>query len=497
MKIVCTAEESRGLDKSLIEHIGVPGIALMETASRGLARAILKHHAGEAANGVVVVCGPGNNGGDGYGTARWLRSWGVDASTCSLAEASRGDAGIMRAAAKAAGVPEVDGIGRAGLIVDAVFGTGLTREVTGRYAEVLRRMDSHPSPVVAADLPSGLDADLGRVHGVAVEAVRTVTFGAHKRGLFGVPGQDLAGEVEVVDLGIHPQEVAHGAVLMEAADLVNAWPRRSSSDHKTRSGHLLVIAGSAQMAGAAVLCCRGALAAGAGLVTLLAPRGAWPRLASLPPEVMVVPAGDGDVAELTRVHDLDRYTAVVAGPGLGGGEALPPHTEMTLAGLWSDLSVPLLLDADALSAVQGGPGGPRVITPHPGEAARLLECGTAEVQGDRFGAVERLATPGVTVLLKGRHTLVAERRGPISVNPTGAASLATGGSGDVLAGFIGALLARGVLARDSARLGAWLHGRAGQLLAERRTTGHTASDIADVLPSAVEELLVTGDRPAA
>jgi hydroxyethylthiazole kinase-like uncharacterized protein yjeF len=255
----------------------------------------------------------------------------------------------------------------------------------------------------------------------------------------------------------------------------------------TRAGHLLVVAGSVAMGGAAVLACHGALSAGVGLCTLLAPRAMIPRLAALPPEVMVQVSGEDRLEPVTG--GLSRYTALAAGPGLGGGGDLDPTVARWLAHLWESTRLPLVFDADALPSALGGAPAARVITPHPGEAARRLGVTAAAVQADRFGAVARLATDGATALLKGRHTLVAAEGHPISVNPTNAAALATGGSGDVLTGVIGALLARGVGARDAARLGAYVHGAAGVRLALQGGDGWTASDIAVALKGAVVDLL--------
>jgi len=484
---VSTAAQVREMDRRVIEDLGVPGVALMEVAAREVAVAIRERHADEARRGVVVACGAGNNGGDGYAVARWLHGWGFPVSVWALTHDLRGDAATMREACRRVGVPFVDGLGAAGLIVDAVFGTGLSREVTGAWHDAIGAIVAHPAPVVAVDLPSGLHADTGAVLGIAVRATTTVTFGRLKPGLLAEPGADLAGHVVVADIGL---EVAGGdavAGVPDVADLAPLWPRRAAGDHKTRAGHLLVVAGSVPMAGAAVLACRGALAAGVGLCTLVAARATLPRLAALPPEVMVLISGEERLEPLSGA--LSRFTALAAGPGLGGGGALDPALGRWLAHVWESTRLPVVFDADALPSALGGAPGARVITPHPGEAARRLGVSAADVQADRFGAAARLATDGVTALLKGRHTLVATEGQPIAVNPTNAAVLATGGSGDVLTGVIGALLARGVSARDAARLGAWVHGRAGERLAARRPEGWTADDIAGAVPDAVGDLL--------
>lgn len=468
---VCTAGECREIDRRAIEELGVPGAALMEVAGRGLAL-LVRDRLGEAARrGVAVVCGPGNNGGDGYVAARWLRGWGYDVHTWSLAPASKGDAALYRRAALAAGVPEVEGLGDCGVVVDAVFGTGLDREVTGTIAAALLRMDEHPAPKVAADLPSGLHSDTGAELGVCVTAAYTACFGRLKRGLFCGVGAVRAGQVALIDLGFDAVPGEVGAELATDA-LMARWPRRSAAAHKGDSGHLLVVAGSLAMAGAAVLTCRGALAAGAGRITLHTASGALARLGALPPEVML--RLDGDEV-ITSLGDLRGFSAIVAGPGLGGGVDGAPRE--ALAALWATLKAPVLFDADALVPDLGPSAGPRVVTPHPGEAARMLRATTAEVQADRFGAAEALGGFGVAVL-KGQHSLVS-RPGRTSVNATGGPVLATAGSGDVLAGVIGALLARGLSAWDAARVGVWAHGAAGDRLGSRRPEGWSASDIAD------------------
>ena len=484
MRPVVTCAQARELDQRVIEGLGLSGIALMETASRGVAASIRAHHRDAAERGVVVVCGSGNNGGDGFGAARWLRGWGFDVRLLTLSETSNTpDAAAMRSVCHAMGIPMVDALGEAGLIVDALFGTGLSRPVTGAPAELLRRMAAHSAEVVAVDIPSGLCGDTGVVLGVAVPAVRTVTFGRLKAGQLGEPGADLCGVLEVVDIGLDATDASDlvcGEV-PEPGDL--SWPRRAAADHKKSSGHLLVVAGSRAMAGAAVLTCRGALAAGAGLVTLLAPRGA--RLASLPPEVMVLDGGPGDTLGAIDV-DLSAFTAIAAGPGLGGGEPLSPGLRDGLEALWRS-AVPAIFDADALAVIGGASEAPRVITPHPGEAARILGLSASEVQANRWKTAQALAR-GRTALLKGRNSLIASPGRLPSVNPTGGPVLATGGSGDVLCGVVGALLSRGTGAHEAARLAAWVHGDAGDLLAAERAQGWTAGDIADTLPRAIERL---------
>lgn len=476
----------RGFDDAVIVGLGLPGVALMEVASAGLAQAVRDHHRVAAEQGTVVVCGPGNNGGDGWAAARWLHGWGIPVSVWPVVEPTTPDARTMARVARAAGVPLVDGLGGAGLVVDAVLGSGLGRPVEGPLAAVVEVMNTHRAPVVAVDVPSGFDAARGVARGACVQANRTVTLGYWKLGLFGAEAE-RCGALQCVDigLGIAPRG-SPPAEIPDPRTLGGAWPIRGVADHKTRSGHLLIVAGSTAMAGAAVLAATGALAAGAGLVTVAVPRAAIPRVVGLPPEVMVHVLGDGD--GLPGAPDPERFQAVVAGPGLGGGAPLDAGMQSTLERWWGRSSTALLFDADALEATHAAPpSAPRVLTPHPGEAARLLASSVAEVQADRFAATSELAARG-TVLLKGRHSLIGHPGAPTSINATGHPALATAGSGDVLSGVIGALLARGVSARDAARLGAWVHGIAGEQLGERQREGVRASEVAAQIPAAVATL---------
>ncbi|MEM6926050.1 MAG: NAD(P)H-hydrate dehydratase [Myxococcota bacterium] len=478
MKPIYAAAAVRELDRRMIEDRGLPSLALMEAAVALLARELREARPDVLQASVCVACGPGNNGGDGYALARWLHGWGVDVRVWPVVPPATDDARAMAAIARDVGVPTCPGPD-GDWIIDALFGTGLSRDLEGAVAAATASFADRK--VVAIDLPSGLDADTGTWRGPTFEAALTLTLARLKPGLFAGAGPTVAGEVRLVDIGLDvvaTDDDAH-AWLLEAVDV--AWPRRGRADHKGRSGHVLVVAGSVAMAGAAVLACEGALSAGAGLVTLAIPLEATPRLAVLPPEVMVV---HDPLAQLS----LARWDAVVVGPGLGGGRALSHKARAALTGWWASALVPLVYDADALDCT-GAPGVPtaRVLTPHPGEAGRLLGMSSAEVQADRFRAVARLRDRGIA-LLKGPHTLVADAT-RITVNPTGSPALATGGSGDVLAGVIGALLARGLDAGDAARTGAWVHGAAGDRLWTRRQTGWRATDIARAVADVAGDLL--------
>jgi NAD(P)H-hydrate epimerase len=477
MRPVVTAAEMRALDRATIEDIGIPAIALMETAGRAVAAAAA------GAQSVAVVCGPGNNGGDGFVAARVLRDAGVDAIVYLAAERSqvKGDAlAHLQILERAGGVVlpvDLGAIADAPLVIDALFGVGLARPVDGAYAEVVAAINEAERRL-AVDIPSGLDADTGKVLGTCVHAHATVTMGALKVALVGAPGFAHCGEVVVADIGIPAGVVATQGVhagLVEEADVVRWLPTPSPMDHKGRRGHALVVAGMPGMRGAGRLASLAALRAGAGLVTLAA-------------------AGEihADDSVMTRSLEgnlgalLDGKAAVVIGPGLGQSDLAAGWVGEVLAS-----GVPAVMDADALNLVAGvtealaKAAGPVVITPHPGEAARLLATSTAEIEADRLAAARALAAKThAIVVLKGARTIVCDGTlgdDHCSINPTGGPELATGGSGDVLSGVIGALLAQGLAPADAARAAVWVHGAAGDELGHGMISSDLPSSIAGVL----------------
>jgi ADP-dependent NAD(P)H-hydrate dehydratase / NAD(P)H-hydrate epimerase len=499
------AAEMRAIDRAAIEGLGIPALALMERAGRAVADAALGL-AGDRGR-VLVVCGGGNNGGDGYVAARLLRAWGREARVVALVPAARlsPDARAVREQAGRAGVPIADvaavaplEAGKGDVIVDALLGTGLARAPEGAFAEAIARIEAARGAgarVVAVDVPSGLSADTGRPLGVCVRADRTVTFALQKRGLVQEPGASLAGDVTVADIGIPAEAAARVAATAElvtrdeARALVPARPREA---HKGDAGRVLVVAGSPGKTGAAHLVLAGALRGGAGLVTLASRPEVLPVALAGRPEAMsaALPAGGAlgaaDLAPLlAAAKGMD---ALVIGPGIPRG----PETGALLLDLLARAAVPAVLDADALNALADhglAPGAlgalpaPVVLTPHPGEMARLCGLGIADVQADRIGlASERARTWGAVVVLKGARTVVAGPAGPAAVIPTGNPGMATGGTGDVLAGLAGALLASGIPAAAAARAAAWVHGRAGDLAARRLgERGLLASDLADAV----------------
>jgi NAD(P)H-hydrate epimerase len=510
---ILDARRMRAADRAAIRG-GVPSDRLMENAAEALVEELVR--AGSWEETVVVVCGPGNNGGDGLAAARLLAGRGIPVAVFTLGDpdAYRGDAARNAARARAAGLQLTPiaraGTGtalarilsKAGAVVDALFGTGLTRPLTGRAARIVEAINKAGRLVVAADLPSGLSADSGRLLGPAVRAGLTVAFGAAKPAHVFWPARGYCGRVVVRDIGIPARELGSGTKLslVEARD-IRAWlPARPSDSHKGTFGRLAIVAGSRGKSGAAVLTARGALRAGAGLVTVFCPASIESMIVAALPEAMTrgLAEEDGALAAAASgplLEALGDFDAAVAGPGLGTARGTVRVVEELMA-----VGCPLLLDADALNAFGGRARrlsrrrSPTLLTPHPGEAARLLGTTGAAVQADRLAAVTKLArASGAVVLLKGASSLTGVPSGRVTVNPTGTPLMATAGSGDVLAGAAGALLAGGCPAERAAIAAAYLHGSAGERLS--RTLGDAgllARELADALPPARRAL---GEAP--
>ena len=513
-------QEMQALDRYTIEDFGLPGLILMENAGRGTAEIILNRFAPEARREVLVVSGPGNNGGDGFVVARHLHQRGVPVKVISLApeEKFKGDAAVNFKAAQRLGLIKgfileeedlpllQEGLKTCGLVVDAIFGTGLGREVKGRFAAAIELINASSKPVVAVDIPSGLSADTGRPLGVAVKATLTATMALPKVGQVIYPGRTFVGELEVVDISM-PASVIE-ALAPKRFWLTPEWaaatlsPRKPDS-HKGTYGHLLVLAGSRGKTGAAILTCQGALRGGAGLVTLVSPESLNPVFEATLTEAMTHPlpyeTEAGSLAEeaFEEILSLSQgKRALALGPGFG----LHPETRALTKRLVSGLELPAVVDADGLTALAGEPEllkeapAPRVITPHPGEMARLLGLPKEEVQRDRLAtAREAAGRTGAVVVLKGAATVVAAPDGREAVNASGNPGLASGGSGDVLTGLIGALLAQGYEPFVAACLGVFLHGYAADILSARKGPfGYVASEVAEAIPLAVKEISLRG-----
>lgn len=479
--------EMREIDRAAIEGFGIPSLTLMDRAGRAVAEAALQLASPKGR--FFVVCGGGNNGGDGYVAARLLRGAGRDARVLALVPGERlsADARAVREQAERAGVPideagELAGIeaGVGDVVVDAIFGTGLARAPEGAFAGAIERIEAARvagARVLAVDVPSGLSADTGRPLGPCVRADRTVTFAFPKRGLALFPGAALAGEVAVADIGIPPEaarRVPVGCELLSDVEARLLVPDRARDVHKGDAGRLLVVAGSPGKTGAAHLALTGALRGGVGLVTLAARAEVLPfALAGRPEAMSAALGGDGPLARadlqalLALASEAD---ALAVGPGIPRG----PETGELLRALLQRARKPAVVDADGLnaladdSAALAGLGVPLLLTPHPGEMARLCGKTAAEVQADRIGIAQAKAKEWkATVLLKGARTVVADPEGPPAVVTSGNPGLASGGTGDVLAGLCGALLAGGLSPAAAGRVGAHVHGRAADLVAAR------------------------------
>jgi hydroxyethylthiazole kinase-like uncharacterized protein yjeF len=500
VKRLLTAAEMRAVDAASADF-GVPPSVLMENAGQALARAAV---AAAAPSGrFLIICGTGNNGGDGLVAARALHAMGhpVFVEVVGSLSALQGEPARHADTLRTLGVGLSSSLehvkASAGdVVIDALFGTGLSRAPEGAAARAIERIArwrAAGAQVVSADLPSGLQSDTGAPLTPHVTADVTTAFGLLKVGQALEPGVGVCGRLELVDIGL-PQAAesvlsAPVAWLVEEGDAAARLPRRRPDSHKGTYGHVLVIAGSPGKTGAAALAGLAALRGGAGLVTVATRLSALDGVLRHAPELMGVPlAGERPLA----LADLPALlaaaagkSAVVLGPGLHRG----PETGPLIASLLEAVEVPCLLDADALNALDGNlqllrrARGGLLLTPHPGEMARLLALPTAEVQRDRLGAARRAAGAArAVVALKGARTIISLEDGTVFINPTGNPGMATGGTGDVLAGLCGALLAQGLSVADAAVTGCFAHGLAGDLVAKRRgQLGLIASDLLDGL----------------
>ena len=512
--IVVTAEQMREMDRLTIEKYGVPSLTLMERAGQAVTQASLQNFARNAKQGVLIVAGKGNNGGDGFVVARLLKKKRIPCEVALLArkdELSPDAAHNLRAYLKLKGkVTEISAdqlellgerMSQKGLIVDAILGTGLKSEVRGLFGDAITMINTSGVPVVAVDIPSGLHTDNGTPLGVAVQAEMTVALGFAKLGEVIYPGLNYVGVLVVADIGIAEAAVAEVAPKTELLDRETIrWlvPRRAPDTHKGTYGHLLVVAGARGKTGAAILACRAAMRTGAGLVTLAAPRSLNNIFATSLIEVMTEPLGDNAAEELEPLGDddwhslLERKDALLFGPGIGVTTA----TQNNLRWLLRNLDLPWVIDADGLNNLALEIGRLRhaktapVLTPHPGEMARLIGKSTADVNADRVEIARAFAVEHrCHLVLKGARTVIATAEGNVFINPTGNPGMASGGMGDVLAGILSALLGQGFTAASAMKLGVYLHGFVGdRVAAARGEVGLIASDIIDGLPEGMRAL---------
>jgi hydroxyethylthiazole kinase-like uncharacterized protein yjeF len=512
---ILNAAQMREADRFTIEDIGISSLVLMENAGRQVVAAMEAAYESALDGRVAVLCGRGNNGGDGYVVARTLAQRGIDATVFVVGAVAdvRGDARANLDILGRLAVPVVEvgdeqawelhfsEIARCTLIVDALFGTGLRSPLAGMLETVVADVNGSGIPVVAIDLPSGLSADTPRPIGAAIDAAMTVALAAPKLPLVLPPGEALAGDVVIADIGI-PEEVIDGVdgpqiELLTPGGLRHLVEPRVAESHKVDFGRVVIAAGAPGRTGAAYLAAMGALRSGAGLVTVAAPASARAVVASMAPEftteALPEDAG-GDLAPGSAEHVLaGRYDVLACGPGLGTG----PGAAAFVRALVERGTSPLVLDADALTVLAGAPEvlsgreeRPVIITPHPGEMARLAGVSTEDVQAKRLDIAGEFATRRhLYVVLKGHRTIVATPEGRLFINPSGNPGMATGGTGDVLTGVLSAWLAQLLDAEAACTLAVFLHGAAGDLAeAAHGQTALVASDLLLQLGPALRRL---------
>jgi hydroxyethylthiazole kinase-like uncharacterized protein yjeF len=514
MKVV-TAIEMQAMDRETIEAFGIPGRVLMENAGRGATRSFLERIYRNASGRIGIIAGRGNNGGDGFVMARYLAQRGLPVTVYLLAmrDKVQGDA--------AANLDLLDGLDvtvvelpdpgafqrqgtdmrHIGSWIDAILGTGLNSDVKGYFKEAIEFVNRRQRPVFAVDIPSGLNSDSGHPCGTSIEAHATATFGFPKIGHLVYPGARLCGTVDVIDIGIPPviaATVDPKQQLITATDVQAVLGQRQPDMHKGGAGHVLVVAGSTGKTGAAAMTATSAMRSGAGLVTLGIPRSLNPILEAQVIEAMTVPLVDNGHGYLgpesfdTILEHSNGKACLAIGPGLGTASA----TTELVHRIITEIDLPVVVDADGLNHLAADMSvlkkrtQPVVLTPHPGEMARLIYGDTASVQADRIGTARRLATQyGCLVVLKGARTIIADGNGRAWINPTGNAGMAAGGMGDVLTGMIAGLSAQGKAPLASAIAAAYLHGLAADILMQKGPYGYLATEVMHAIPQAIRKVI--------
>lgn len=526
------AAEMQGLDKCAINDYHIPGMVLMENAGLGTVR-MMEEELGDPVNSFALIfVGPGNNGGDGLVIGRHLHQRGCRPIFFFLVnpDSLSGDAAANMQIVKKLRLPFhiIDSEARVETlpvlykqflnqgkpcyaIIDAMFGTGLKRPVSDQFAATIKFINYSDSvrgiPVIAVDIPSGMDSDNGKVLGISLRANYTATYGCPKPGHVLHHGPEYSGKIKVLDIGIPPEALERAKITTElldkssAAKLVSTL-HRAANAHKGSHGHLAVLAGSTGKTGAAILSVQGALRAGTGLVSLFTPSELNPVYETRLIEAMTVPLPTSntflDISDLDFIiAGLQSKNAVIMGPGIGTN---PATTELIL-NLYESVELPMVLDADALNILAQNRGnlpsaaGPRIFSPHPGEMARLLGCSVGAIQDNRVKAARdasKIYSNGrkdCIMILKGAGTIVTSSGGLTYINTSGNPGMATGGMGDVLTGIIGGLLCQKLDAEKAAAAGVFLHGMAGDILFKDQGFGFSASELAAHLPRCINNLL--------
>jgi len=498
--------QMKKIDEIAINRFGIPGIILMENAALNVVRAATDMLKGYKSAGIAVIAGKGNNGGDGFAAARHLmRDFNVTVISLAGRDNISGDARVflnilenlnadIRYCTGIDSVEEIKSvISKTDLIIDGIFGTGIHGEIKGFYTDVISAINESGKRILSIDIPSGVNGETGEVLGTAVKAEKTVTFSLPKPGLYQYPGREYAGDIIIADIGIPPEaadEVNIRGELLDEGFLLRYFPKRPVDGHKGTFGKVLVITGSKGMTGAGMLSALSAFKTGSGLVYLAVPQSLSAIYGTTVPEAIIFPLRDenGIISDTETDFLLNRAVimdAVVIGPGLSVGVGI----QRLVNGFVKNCPVPMVIDADALNVLNPESlrerKAPAVLTPHPGEFARICGLSTGDVQKDRCRkALELSRQTDTIVVLKGAGTVIACPDGRYFVNPAGHNCLAVAGSGDVLAGIIGSLLGQRVPPEMAACLGVFIHGRCGEYLAEKSKgqAGYRASEIASVIP---------------
>ncbi|MFH0995386.1 MAG: NAD(P)H-hydrate dehydratase [Pseudomonadota bacterium] len=521
---IVTASEMQQMDRETIESFGLPGRVLMENAGRGVVDALVRTFPAISSFGrnqrIGIIAGRGNNGGDGFVIARYLSGMGVSVSVYLFSEriAVKGDAAANLKLLDALNVPVFEITDTAclaqhhaamrhhGIWVDALLGTGLNAEVKGLFRAVIEFLNSLNRPIIAVDIPSGLNADTGMICGACIQAHTTVTFGFPKIGHILFPGAEVTGRLETIDIGIPPhivRAIGPGHHILTPAAIARSFPQRAPTSHKGTSGHVLVVGGSTGKAGAVAMTGLAALRSGAGLVTLAIPKSLNAIIQSQIPEIMTVPMDglnqglwDDSLCNHIREQLLGKKCLAI-GPGMGDSI----ETQKLVLEILRDVSIPVVLDADGLNCICGrldvlkSLKTPAILTPHPGEMSRLTGESVSDIQADRIGIARRFSRAHhVHLVLKGARTVIAHPDGTVYINLTANPGMATGGMGDVLTGVIAGLLAQGLAPEAAAHAGVYLHGKAADALCELQGPfGFLASEVAGALPGVIREIK-TDDR---
>lgn len=510
-----TANEMQKMDRMTIESFGLPGRILMENAGRGATQFFLEQFKEAKNKRIGVIAGRGNNGGDGFVIARYLAQKRINVTVYLLSKHQKvsGDAAANLKLLPPLKVPVIElpdaesfsahetAMRHEAIWIDAILGTGLRSDVKGFFKNVVDFINGLNKPVFAVDIPSGLNSDTGRPCGTCIRADATATFAFAKTGHFLSPGADYTGNLKVIDIGVPPHiadDIGPLQYLLTPDLIRTVFYPRPSDVHKGHTGHLLVISGSPGKTGAAAMTATSAMRAGAGLVTLGIPASLNPVLEAQVTEVMTDPLpetveGILGEASFNRIVDLlSDKKCLAIGPGIGTA----PETKTLFMNLLKENTKPVVIDADGLNILADhieilkGLDTPMVLTPHPGEMARLIKATSAEVQKDRIKCARDFAEKfNVHVVLKGARTVIAHPNGKVFINPTGNPGMASGGMGDVLTGTIAGFITQGHSPELAAHAGVYIHGAAADSLAKNKGPfGYLATDIMNILPEAIKKL---------